>query len=729
MKINRIITAFTFGVISAYTISATAGTVDEIAACVYPANSASSPKSYTYMPDGSSYALLSEDGRSIDSYDIRTGKKTGTLMSADNTREVTLASFEGFMLSPDASRIIVWTDREPVYRRSSTAQYYVYEVRTRMLVPLSHEFKRTMIPVFSPDSRMVAFVAENNIYVKKLDFNSEVAVTKDGSAGKIINGATDWTYEEEFSTTSSLTWAPDNSALSYVKFNESRVSLYSLELYQGSCKPDKRYALYPGTMSYKYPVAGQPNSIVSLHSYDIDERRVKDIKLPDAGIEYIPRICYGPTARELMVVTLNRDQTRMEIYSVNPMATTSRSVYVQESRNGWILPQSYENLYFGKTGFVVAAPDSKGYVQLKKYAYTGALTATVSNGECDVTDYYGEDASGRHYWQSAWPTPMDRCVMRSSAKGAVCISDKNGTNSAMFSPSMNFAVFNHNDVNTPPVYTLVNSDGKEVRVLEDNATLKAHASKWSVTKEFIKINSDGNELNAYIIKPADFDASKKYPVIMYQYSGPGSQEVLNRWQFDWMNYFAHKGFIIMCADGRGTGGRGTGFMYKVYRNLGYYETIDQVNAARYAASLPYADSRRIGIFGWSYGGYEALMAASAENNPYAAAVAVAPVTDWRFYDTVYAERYMLTPQQNDEGYNSSAPLKHAADMSCRLLLMYGTADDNVHPANSIEYVSALQSEGILCDMLLFPNMNHSIFGCNSRALVYGKMFEYFSRNM
>ncbi len=700
----------------------------DIAPCVYPQNSAQSPESYTYMPDGQSYAILSADHKSIDTYDIRSGKQTGTLMSADNTREVTLDSFEGFILAPDAKRIIVWTDSKKIYRRSYTARHYVYDTRTRMLTPLSHEFERTMIPVFSPDGLMVAFVADNNVYVKKLIYDSEVAVTKDGKAGSIINGATDWVYEEEFTVTSTLAWAPDNTALAYLRFDESKVPLYSLELYKGSCDPMKKYALYPGNFTYKYPVAGEPNSRVTLHSYDIDNRKIKDINLPDGAIEYIPRIAYGPTARELMVVTLNRDQNRMEIYSVNPMATTSHSVYVQESK-AWIPSQSYETIYWGSDGFVITAPAANGYMQARKYAYTGALAANITSGDCDVTAYYGQDAAGVHYWQAASPTPMDRTVMRSSAKGPVTISQTKGTSSAVFSPSCNYAVMCYSDTKTPPVYRLVSSDGKAIRTLEDNAELASRASAWAIDKEFVTIPSDGLNLNAYIIRPSNFDPAKKYPVIMYQYSGPGSQEVLNRWQFDWMNYFAHRGFVIVCCDGRGTGARGTDFMFKVYRNLGYYETIDQLAAARRAASLPYVDPARIGIFGWSYGGYETLMAASAKGNPYAAAVAVAPVTDWRYYDTVYAERFMLTPAQNDDGYNSSAPIKHASDMSADLLIMYGTADDNVHPANSIEYVSALQSHNILCDILLFPNMNHSIYGCNSRALVYAKMFSFFSSHL
>jgi len=703
--------------------------VSDIAPYVFPQNVTASPKAFSYMPDGTSYAMLSDDGKNIDTYDIKTGKLIDNLVSADNTRESKLDSFSGFTVSPNGKYILVWNNVRHIYRRSFTAEYYVYEVRTRLLRPLSHQFSQTMIPLFSPDSRMVAFVADNNIYIKKLDYNSEVAVTTDGATGRIINGATDWVYEEEFSLTSTLAWAPDNATLAFVKFNETEVPEYSFPLYRGACNPDNQYALYPGKFSCKYPVAGQKNSVVTLHSYDIDNRKIKDITLPDSRIEYITRIAYGPTPQQLLTVTLNRDQNRMEIYSVNPMSATSRSVYVQESK-AWIIPQAYEDLKLTKNGFVVAAPDSKGFIQLKKYSYTGALLSSITSGDNDVTAYYGEDAAGCHYYQKAAPTPMDRTLWITDAKGlSRIVSKEHGNTSAKFSPEMSYCVTTFSDTKTPPVHTLSSAAGKTIRTLEDNAEFAAGASVLAVDKEFVTIPSDGYQLNAFIIKPRDFDASKRYPVIMYQYSGPGSQEVLNRWSLDWMNYFAHRGFVIICADGRGTGGRGTDFMFTVYKNLGHYETIDQLAAARYAASLPYVDSKRIGIFGWSYGGYETLMAVSAAGNPYAAAVAVAPVTSWRYYDTIYAERFMRTPQQNDEGYHSSAPISHAGDMSARLLVIHGTADDNVHFSNTVEYVSALQSHGILCDMLLFPNMNHSIYGCNARAEVYAKMFDFFSRNM
>jgi dipeptidyl-peptidase-4 len=718
-------TLTTQGVLAAVNMSTAA---NDIAPYVSPNNVYKRPAQFTYMPNGTEYALLSSNKRAIETYDIKTGNKTGVLVDLDHVRELQISDISGFIVSPNASKVILYRNVESIYRRSFTAEYYVYDVRSRILDRLSPTFDRTQIPVFSPDSRMVAFVAENNIYVKKLDYNTQVAVTEDGEKGKIINGATDWTYEEEFSTISSLAWSPDNSTLCFVKANESAVPMYTLPIYKGACHPNKEYALYPGSMSYKYPVAGEVNSKVTLHSYDVETRKIKDISLPDNSIEYIPRIDFGPTAEQLMVSTLNRDQNRYEIYSVNPKTTVVKSVFVDKSK-AWIEPSEYEDITFDSDGFVVLSSRS-GYTHLYKYSYAGSLTRTITSGNYDVTEYYGKDGAGNYYYQAANPSAIERVVCKVDAKNeTTTISAAHGSSSASFSPNHDYAVITYSDTKTPPQYTLVTSAGKQVRVLEDNKEFAAKFADKVVDKEFIKITSDGNELNGYIMRPSNFDASKKYPVVMTQYSGPGSQSVLNRWEMDWQQYFVKQGFIVVCVDGRGTGGRGTEFMNAVYCDLGHYETIDQINAAKYIATLPGVDASRIGMCGWSFGGYETLMCVTDKNNPFAVAVAIAPVTDWRYYDTVYTERYMLTPQQNDKGYNSSAPLKRADQLSSKLLIMYGTADDNVHPDNSLEFVSELQMNGLLCDMLLFPNMNHSIYGCNSRSVVYGKMFDYFKRNL
>lgn len=701
--------------------------VTELAPFTAPANQPSAPEQYSYLPDGTALRMT-PDSRTIVKVDLRTGKDGDVLLDLGHTRETTIPDMDGFTISPNGEQILLWRETTPVYRRSFTARYYVYEVRSRLLRPLSAEHAVAQSPVFSPDSRMVAFVAGNNIYIKKLDYNTEVAVTRDGVRNSVINGVPDWTYEEEFTTTCSMAWAPDNLTLSYLRYDESDVPMYTFPLYEGSCNPRPEYALYPGSYSYKYPVAGAVNSRVTLHSYDVETRKIKDIALTAPGIEYIPRIGYGDTPERLVVATLNRDQNRIEIFAVNPKSTVVKSIYVEESK-AWIAPETYEQLHLGAKSMVVMSTQS-GFSQLYEYSYTGSQLRRITDCSADVTDYYGADARGTHYYQIAAPTPLDRTVCAVDIKGKVTtISKPEGTSAAAFNPAMDMAVMSHSTAVQPPVYTLVSAAGKALRTIEDNASYAAaHASLPQ--KEFFTMPGEGGlTFNGYIIKPAGMQAGKKYPVIMSQYSGPGSQSVLNVWKLDWEQYYATQGYIVVCVDGRGTGGRGREFSDVVYRRLGYYETIDQIAAARYAASLPYADASRIGIYGWSFGGYEALMCASADGCPYAAAVAVAPVTDWRYYDTVYAERYMLTPQQNAEGYRTSAPLTRAARLACPLLIMHGTADDNVHLFNTMQYVSALQSAGGLCDMFLFPNMNHSINGCNSRAVVYAKMLDFFNSKL
>lgn len=694
----------------------------------YVTNYLASPQKQSFI-DGKSYAQLSDDRRTIDIYDIASGKKSETVFDVANTRESSLDAIEGYILSPDLSKIIVWNSAKAVYRRSFTAAYYVYDRHSRILSPLSKDFARTQCPVFSGDSRMIAFVHDNNIYLRKLDYNTQVAVTTDGCKDKIINGATDWTYEEEFQTTSLMAFSPDNVSLCFVKSNETDVPTYTLPIYGGACQPDERYELYPGTFAYKYPVAGQKNSVVTLHVYDISNRNTRDIELPDRTIEYIPRIDFAPgDGDRLLVTTLNREQNRMDIYSVNPKTTVSKAIFTEKS-DAWIIPDAYEKLVLGNDGFVIMSARS-GFTHLYKYAYNGSLTRTLTQGNFDVTEFYGFDALGNAYCQAAAPSPIDRTVYRIDARGTrTALTAEGGYGSAQFAPDCSYAVTCYSNVDTPPIYTLVDKNGKKIREILNNADVTRHYSDRG-HKEFITVAGDNSlSFNAYVIKPSDFNPSRKYPVIVYQYSGPGSQTVLNRWSVTWENYFASKGYVVFCLDGRGTGGRGTEFMFPVYKKLGYYETLDQLAGARWLASQSWVDASRIGIHGWSYGGYETLMCLQADKSPFKAGVAVAPVTDWRFYDTVYAERYMSTPQQNFEGYRMSAPLNFTERLRADLLLMSGTADDNVHPANTYEYAARLQLDGVLFDMMMFPNKNHSIYGCNARAVVYGNMFRWFNKSL
>ena len=730
------LSAAVFFPVQAASVAVPAGVlnVSSIAPYVYPQNAASTPGSMQFMPDGESFLRISDGGAKIVRYETSTGKELETVLDTSHTRESSISKVESFTISPDGSKLLVRSDSEPVYRRSVKGAYHVFEIKRNILRPLSTAFAMQQAPLFSPDSRMVAFVADNNIYIKKTDYNTEVPVTTDGAKNSIINGIPDWTYEEEFSTDCSMAWAPDNTTLCYLRYDESQVPLFTFTRYQGWCHVQSEYALYPGEFSYKYPVAGEKNSSVSVHSYDVDTRKTKEIPLADRNIEYIPRIAFGGASSErLMLVTLNRAQNRMEIYAANPKSTVAKSILVEEAK-AWLNPAAYEDIAFEAESFVLQS-ERNGWNNLYRYSYAGQQLRAITSGQAEVTAYYGTDALGFTYYQTV-PAGTDAsaainrvvCRIDRQGKKLETLTPAEGWASASFTPALNYYTVNYSNAATPPVYTLYNGKGKKLRVLEDNAE---YASRYASApkREFFTMQADGNTLNGYMVKPAGFSASKRYPVIMWQYSGPGSQEVVNRWKMDWDIYAATQGFLVVCVDGRGTGARGTAFRDIVYKHLGHYETIDQIAAANYVASLPYADGERIGLSGWSYGGYETLMGVTATDSPWKAAVAIAPVTSWRYYDTVYAERFMLTPQENADGYTESAPTERAARMACRLLIMHGTSDDNVHLSNTMEFVGALQAADRYCDMFLFPAMNHSIYGCDARALVYGRMISYFSDNL
>ncbi len=709
-------------------LPATSVDLNELSQYVYPSNAAASA-SLSFMPDGLSYVCLTDGGKKLDRYDVATGKYEETMFDVTRTRgDRRLESIDGYQLNADGTKMLVYINVQPIYRHSFWAEYFVFDFKRNTLKPLSTEHLRQQAPVMSPDGRMVAYMADdNNIYISKLDYGTETAATTDGQVNVIINGVPDWVYQEEFTTFRSMEWAPDNSALSYLKYNEEQVPAFTFSLYEGACDPMTAYALYPGQFTYKYPVAGEKNSVVTIHTYDVETRKTKDVKLPDASIEYIPRIHYGPTADVLIAATLNRDQNRLELYSVNPKSTVSRSIYTDTSK-AWILPQCYESIAYEPSGMVLFS-DRTGFSHLYRISYSGEDLGALTSGQYDVTAYYGAVPEGGFYYQSASSGPLSRVITHVDRKGrATDVTPASGWATANFAPAMNNYVTNYSTANIPPVYTLCNAKDKAVRVLEDNA---AYSSRFAGVpqKEFFTIKSDGVTLNGWMIKPVDFNSSKKYPVIVYQYSGPGSQEVTDRWSMDWQRYFAMKGYVVACVDGRGTGARGREFEQIVYKRLGHYETIDQLALLSHLKTLPWVKADAIGIHGWSFGGYETLMAASAKGAGYAAAVAVAAVTSWRFYDTIYAERYMTTPRQNPSGYDSSAPLFRTESLCCPLLIMTGTADDNVHMSNTIEYISRLEQQGRWADMLLFPNMNHSINGCNSRAVVYGRMLDFFNTRL
>lgn len=702
----------------------------ELSEFVYPGNQPTySMPGLQFLSDGETYTMLSDDGKRIVKYDNKSAAEIEVIFDVNNTRENKIERIDSYTMSPDGSKILIKTDSRPIYRRSSTGQYYFYEIRSRLLKKLSDNHPRQQSPLFSPDGRMVAFVDSNNIYIKKLDYGTEVAVTTDGIQNRIINGVPDWTYEEEFGETCSMAWTPDNTTLCYLKYDESAVPMYNLPIYEGACNPHKEYALYPGTLSYKYPVAGQPNSRVTMHSYDIETRKNKDIALGNNSFEYIPRIYSTPDASKVFAVTLNRDQNRMEIFAVNPKSTVSTSLYVDQTANAWIDPDCYETLMIMPQSFIISSSRS-GYKHYYEYSYAGAMIKQITSGDYDVTDLMGYDADNQTYYiQSCRNGAVNRTLSSVDKKGQIKdLTPAQGYASAIFAPGMRYYLESYSSLSQAPTYALKTSKGKIVKTFGDNSAY-AGAYASALQSELSTVNVNGTTLNIKLVKPSAMQPGKKYPLIINQYSGPGSQEVLNRWTADWTAYFAMNGYVVATVDPRGTGGRGRAFMDIVYGRLGLTEASDLIAAARAIASADWIDETRIGIYGWSYGGYEALMCATATDSPFKATVAVAPVTDWRYYDTAYTERYMRTPQQNESGYDASAPLNRIDNLNGKLLMMWGTLDDNVHPANSLEFISRMQMKGLYPDILVFPNQNHSINGCNLRENVYQRMLDFFNSNL
>lgn len=679
--------------------------------------------------DGKHYYKFSNDKSAIEKVSYETGNVISTIFDSETARNCNIKEWDGFKMSDDESKILLHTNSYPIYRHSFKADYYIYEIRHNKLMKVSANGGEE-IATMSPDARQVAYVKDNNVYIYKVDYGSTVTVTKNGQKNQISNAVPDWVYQEEFGLLNSFAWSPDNLTLSFIEWNEEDVPMYKMMLYKGACNPISRNFLYPSTFDFKYPVAGEKNSTVKVLSYDVETRKLHDMKIPLDNDGYIPNIRYAKSSDRLMVTTLNRTQNNLNIYAVNPRSSISKLVYSEKS-DSWIDIDLSNKAIFFENSFTILS-DRSGYTHLYQYSNNGTLIKQLTKGDWNVTDYYGYDKLKKiHYIQTTQRGAINRTLSKINATGIVSeITNTSGTYSANFNSNFSYYVLNFSDNKTPNKYTLWNTTkNKKIRDLETN---EEYAQKYVANiplKEFFTIENDGYTLNGYIIKPTDFDPQKKYPVIMSQYSGPGSQQVLNKWTLDWENYYATQGYIIACVDGRGTGGRGKKFESIVYMNLGKYETLDQLAAANYMANQPYVDSSKIGIWGWSYGGYEVLMAMSQTKSKYAAGVAIAPVTDWRFYDTIYAERYMRTPNENTEGYNNSAPINIVAKQKGELLIMHGTADDNVHPANTYEYVAELTSYNKLCDMMIYTNMNHSINGCDVRLPLYKKVLKFFDNNL
>ena len=679
------------------------------------------------------YAQLSRDGKQIVQYSFKTGKQTAVLFDVNNTQGERVDQFDGYIMSPDGRYILIATQRQAVYRRSFKAVYYIYTVQSKKLERLSDGGPQ-QAPVWSPDGNSVAFVRDNNIFLVKLLYgNSESQVTKDGKFNEVINGIPDWVNEEEFGLSRALTFNADGTMLCWIKYDESKVKQYSLQFFKGS-KPERmENATYPSTYSYKYPKAGEENSIVSAWSFDIKSRRTQQLNIPLAEDGYMPRILSTEDPDKIVIFTMNRHQDVLNLYSVNPRSTVSK-LLIKESVPKYVKEETLDNIRLGKD-YILLPSDRDGFMHLYLYSGTGTLKRKIGDGKFDITNVYGVDEkTGDVYYQVAALNAHDRQIYVSHTNGKVeRLTNQEGWNTAIFSGDYQYFVNTWSDYNTPYVYTTRKNDGKIIATNVDNHELKAKTQQygWSKREAFSFTTSEGIKLDGWIVKPAQFNASKKYPVIMFQYSGPGSQQVVNSWSAGAMGqggafdqYLAQQGFIVVCVDGRGTGGRGADFEKSTYLKLGDLESKDQVEAASYLATLPYVDKDNIGLWGWSFGGFNTLMSMSNGKSIFKAGVAVAPPTDWRFYDTIYSERYMRTPKENPQGYDVN-PIQRANNLSGALLICHGMADDNVHPQNAFEYSEALVQADKDFKEIYYTNRNHSIFGGNTRNHLLRQITEWF----
>ena len=691
----------------------------------------------TPMLDGETYSRLSDDKQRIVTYSFKTGEETGVLFDVNNVKgKIRIEAIDGYIMSPTESHILICTETKRIYRHSFTAVYYIYNVKNRTLERLSDGGPQE-VPTWSPDGNMVAFVREGNLFLVKLLFNNcESQITKDGEFNKVLNGKPDWVNEEEFSLSRAYDFTADASMLVWVRYDESEVPLYSFPWFKGLAPEREEYAEYPGAYEYKYPIAGARNSTVTVQSFDIKSRVIRQLQLPLEPDGYVPRIYATAEPEKVLVLTQNRHQNRLDIYLANPRSTECRCI-VREETERYIPDKVYEQFRLVEGGFVLMSERS-GFAHLYLYDLNGTQKRQLTSGEWPVTAFYGYDAkTSVTYYASAQESPLRRAVYKSDQKGRVTkLSTQEGTNSALFSKNLKYFLNVYSSLNTPPVYTLCDATGKTLKTLEDNQELRTKLSTKNLGERrfFTFKTQDGIELNGFMVLPADFSEAKKYPVVMHQYSGPGSQQVLDSWSAGNMGgclyeqYLCQQGFICVCVDGRGTGGRGRDFEQQTYLHLGNLEAHDQAETAIYLASLPYVDGRRIGIWGWSYGGFNTLMSMSEGRGVFAAGVAVAPPTSWRYYDSIYTERFMRTPKENKEGYDDS-PIGRAAQLKGRLLICHGTADDNVHYRNTMEYAEALVQADKDFSTLAYTNRNHSIYGGNTRRHLFRQITQWFVQNL
>ena len=683
------------------------------------------------------YASISNDGRQIIEYAFKTGNQTRVLFDIANTHGESIKQLDGYMLSPDGKRMLIQTNTHKIYRRSFTADYYIYTIQSRKLEKLSTGGPQ-QIPTWSPDGNQIAFVRNNNIFLVKLLYdNAESQITKDGKFNEIINGVPDWVYEEEFSTNRSLCFTADSRMLCWIKYDERKVKEYSLQLFMGSHPTMKANEVYPGTYTYKYPKAGEDNSIVSVWSYEIQTHKTNRLQVPLEGDGYIPRIKSTNDANRIIVFTMNRHQDVLNLYAVNPRTTLSQ-LLIKEQGDKYVKEEAMEGITIGLNSILLPS-DRDGYMHLYLYNMNGSLIRKIGDGNYDITSIYGYDeTTGDVYYQAASINSHDRQIFVSHKNGKTeRLTDTNGWNKAIFSGDYKYFLNTWSNYNTPYVFTIRDNKGKVLSTPVDNKELKEKVKTYGFNgrETFSFTTSEGVKLDGWMVKPKDFDTNKKYPVILFQYSGPGSQQVIDAWNagsmgnggaFDY--YLAQQGFIVVCVDGRGTGGRGAAFEKCTYLKIGELESRDQVETALWLVKQSYIDKERIGIWGWSFGGFNTLMSMGEGRPVFKAGVAVAPPTNWRYYDTIYTERYMRTPKENGSVYATN-PIERAHALHGALLICHGMADDNVQPQNTMEYTEALIQADKDFKENIYTNRNHGIYGGNTRTHLLRQISNWFIEHL
>jgi len=668
------------------------------------------------MNDGEHYTILEKDG--IVKYSYKTGKKIETILEA---------KIQDYTFSHDESKVLVLNEQQPIYRHSFLGKYHVVNLSKNGKITALNNGNWVQEPKFSPDGRFVAFISGNNLYYQDLSSEKITQITFDGEKNKIINGLADWVYEEEFGHADMYQWTKNSESLVFVKFDESQVKEMNMQVFNGN--------LYPQDFRFKYPKAGEENSKVSVYAYDLKLNKSTQINLANFEAYYIPQVFQTAQPNEIAIATSNRHQNKLEIIKINTKNYSTKKI-LTETDAAWIETDNLSLEFLEDNSFLWAS-ERDGFRHFYWYTPDGKLKKQITKGNWEITDYYGFNPKNSEILvQTTEKGSTNRVVSKINIKTGKkqIISELNGTNNADFSKSFQYFINTHSSAEQPNTYTLRDFNGKTLRELQNNnSALKKLQSDGFVTKEFFQIpNKNGDQMNAWMIKPKDFSPNKKYPVLMYQYSGPSSQQVSNAWDGRntiWFNLLAQKGYIVLCVDGRGTGYRGTKYKKATYKNLGKYEIEDQIAAAQWIGSQSFVDAGRIGIFGWSFGGYMASLAMTKGADVFKVGIAVAPVTTWRYYDTIYTERYLQTPQENPQGYDENSPINFADLMKGKYLLIHGTADDNVHYQNAIEMAEALIQKNKEFEFMTYPDKNHGIYGGNTRLHLYQKMTDFILNNL